>query len=44
MTWVFRVDAQGDERDRLGRILIYDLALVSLLTLSWIGFFLSLAD
>lgn len=44
MTWVFRIDAEGDERVRLGRVMIFDLAMVALLTLSWIGFFLSLAD
>ena len=42
MTWVFRVDAEGEDRIRLGKILLFDLALVSLLTLSWIGYFLSL--
>lgn len=44
MTWVFRVDAQGADRERLGRALFYDLSLVTLLTLSWIGYFLALAD
>lgn len=44
MTWVFRVDAQGAERARLGRALVFDLSLVALLTLSWIGHFIALAE
>jgi len=44
MSWVFRIDAEGEEKARLGRVMIFDLIMVSLLTLSWVGFFLSLAD
>ncbi len=44
MTWVFRVDAVGEERSRLGRALVTSLSLVALLMLSWIGYFLSLGE
>lgn len=44
MTWVFRVDAVGEERSRLGRAFVISLSLVVLLTLSWIGYFLSLGE
>lgn len=44
MSWVFRIDAEGAEKARLGRVMIIDIVLVSVLTLSWIGFFISLAD
>ena len=44
MTWVFRVDAVGEERSRLGRALIVSFSLVVLLILSWIGYFLSLGE
>jgi hypothetical protein len=43
MTWVFRVDAEGSDRIRLGRILIFDISLVVLLVISWAGYFNALA-
>lgn len=44
MTWVFRVDAEGEDRVRLGKVLLFDLALVSMLTLSWISYFMALGE
>jgi hypothetical protein len=44
MTWVFRVDAKGSDRERLGRILMFDIGLVVLLVVSWAGYFIALTE
>jgi len=44
MTWVFRVDAVAEDRIRLGRILMFDIALVLILVISWASYFTSLAS
>ena len=44
MTWVFRVDAEGDDRVRLGRIFVFDICLVAFLVIAWAGYFAALAN
>jgi len=44
MAWVFRIDAQDGERERLGRVMVVDLVMVTVLTISWTGFFVKLVE
>ena len=44
MAWVFRIDAQADDRGRLGRVIVIDLLQVVVLVASWSGYFMRLAE
>jgi hypothetical protein len=44
MSWVFSIDAAQGEKSRFGRIIITDVVLVIVLTVSWFGYFSSLVS
>ena len=44
MSWVFKIDAEQEEKKRFVRIILTDLALVIVLSASWFGYFSRLAE
>ena len=39
MSWVFSIDAEKGEKSRFGRIVVTDIVLAVILTVSWFGYF-----